>query len=98
MLLSTIAAEAGTSTDEVQNWLIEPARAREAAVEVGADRTQPQKVREHYPGISPQELHRHRLAAGFCRLCGKNFLRKKSIKDALGHACFDCAQKNGMTF
>lgn len=96
--LSTIAAEAGTSTDEVQNWLIESARAREAAVEVGADRTQPQKVREHYPGISPQELHRHRLAAGFCRLCGKNLLRKKSIKDALGHACFDCAQKNGMTF
>jgi hypothetical protein len=96
--LNTIAAEAGTSTEEVQNWLSEPARAREAVVEVEADRTQRQRVPEHYPGISPQELHRHRLAAGFCRLCGVNLLGKRSIMDAAGRACFDCAQKNDLTF
>jgi len=96
--LDMIAAEASTSTDEVQNWLNEPARARGAVVEVEAERIQRQRVREHYPGISRQELHRHRLAAGSCRLCGENLLGKRSIRDALGHACFGCAQKNSMAF
>jgi hypothetical protein len=33
------------------------------------------------------------VAAGFSRLCGENLLGKKSIRDALGQACFDGAQR-----
>ncbi len=33
-----------------------------------ADRTQLQKVREQWPGISDSELRRHSLVAGFCQL------------------------------
>jgi hypothetical protein len=63
-----------------------------------ADRTQLQKVREQWPGISDSELRRHSLAAGFCRLCNENLLGKTSITNGPGRVCIDCAQKNDIPF
>jgi predicted phage terminase large subunit-like protein len=94
--VNQIAAEADTTVEEVQGWL-SPRPARELA-EAGASQDLLQKIRERCPGITTQELHRHLLAAGRCVFCGENLLGARSISDGRGRACYDCAQKNGMTF
>jgi hypothetical protein len=76
-------------------WNSRPARELAEAV---ASHGALQKIRERCPGISTQELHRHLRAAGFCVLCGESLTGTRSISDAWGRACYDCAQKNGMTF
>jgi predicted phage terminase large subunit-like protein len=94
--LNRIAAEAGTSVEEVQIWLNPPPPREQAGA--GAIQDALRKMRERCPGISDQELHRHLRAAGFCVFCDESLLGQRSISDARGQACYDCAQENGMTF
>jgi predicted phage terminase large subunit-like protein len=94
--LNTIAAEAGTTVEEVQSWL-KPLPPRKLAG-VGASQNVLQKMRERFPGMSDQEIYWHLRVAGFCVFCGESLLDNRSISDARGQACYECAQKNGMTF
>jgi predicted phage terminase large subunit-like protein len=94
--LNVIAAEAHTTIDEVENWL--RSRPPREQLEAGVHRSALQKIRERCPGISTQELYRHVPAIGFCVFCREFLLDKRTISDARGRACYDCAQKNGMTF
>jgi predicted phage terminase large subunit-like protein len=94
--VNRIAAEAGTTPEEVQGWL-SPRPAPELT-EARASHGALQKIRERCPGISTQELHRYLRAAGFCVFCGGSLMLRRAFSDARGPACHECAQKNGITF